>query len=88
VVAYNDEVAAIVAGASVRLGLAVPEQLAIVGHDDSPIASMFVPSLSSVFVDDEGLGRYVAQLALSAAAGEPALPDHAPSARLISRESS
>lgn len=87
IVAYNDEIAAIVVGAALRLGLSVPNELAVVGHDDAPLARLFVPSLSSVFIDDEGLGRHVARLALSAAAGEPAPTGHAPRARLVLRES-
>jgi len=71
VVAFNDDVAALVVGAALRLGLRVPDDLAVVGHDDSPLASVFVPSITSVHVDDEGLGRYVAGLALAAATGSP-----------------
>lgn len=89
VVAYNDELAALVTGAALRLRIAVPEELAVVGHDDSTLARLFVPSLSSVFIDDEGLGRHVAQMALGAANGDPE-PGLAmiPQARLIARESS
>ncbi|WP_230673254.1 LacI family DNA-binding transcriptional regulator [Rathayibacter sp. Leaf248] len=71
VIAYNDDIAALVAGAAIRSGLALPDDLAVIGHDDSPLAQMFVPSLTSVHVDDAGLGRYFAELALSAAAGTP-----------------
>lgn len=87
VVAYNDEIAAIVVGAALRLGISVPEQLSVVGHDNAPLARLFVPSLSSVFIDDEGLGRHVAQLALSAALGEAPPTGHVPRAQLIPRES-
>ncbi|QHC58812.1 substrate-binding domain-containing protein [Rathayibacter sp. VKM Ac-2760] len=72
VVAYNDDVAALVVGAAIRLGLSLPQDLAVVGHDDSPLAQLIVPSLTTVHVDDAGLGQYFAQLALSAAAGAPA----------------
>ena len=72
VVAYNDDIAALVTGAAVRAGIQVPSTLAIIGHDDTPLAKLFVPSLSSVRIDSAGLGRYMAQLALSAATGSPA----------------
>ncbi|KAA0959968.1 LacI family transcriptional regulator [Microbacterium sp. ANT_H45B] len=89
VVAYNDDIAALVVGAAIRLGLAVPSDLAVVGHDDSPLAQMFLPALTSVHVDDAGLGRYFAQLALAAAKGQPA-PSTAPEQQvsLVERESS
>jgi DNA-binding LacI/PurR family transcriptional regulator len=71
VVAYNDDIAAMLLGAALRLGIELPEQLAIVGHDDTPLARLIVPALSTVRVDNAGLGRYLAELALSAATGSP-----------------
>lgn len=71
VVAYNDDIAALVLGAALRAGIRVPEELAIIGHDDTPVARLLVPSLSSVRIDSAGLGRYLADLALSAATGAP-----------------
>ena len=72
VIAYNDDVAALVTGAALRRGIRVPEQLAVIGHDDSPLAALFVPALSSVRVDSAGLGRLLAELALSAIDGTSA----------------
>jgi DNA-binding LacI/PurR family transcriptional regulator len=88
VIAYNDDVAAVVVGAALRAGLEVPGQLAVVGHDDTPLAAIFVPSLSSVHQDDVGLGRQLAAVALNAADGRP-LPDGDPAltATLVRRES-
>jgi DNA-binding LacI/PurR family transcriptional regulator len=71
VVAYNDDVAALIVGAALRAGVDIPGRIAIVGHDDTPLARLYVPALSSVRVDSAGLGRYLAQLALSAALGSP-----------------
>lgn len=71
VVAYNDDIAAVVHHVALRMGLGIPHELAIVGHDDAPIASLLTPALSSVRLDTAGLGRYFAALALSAARGEP-----------------
>jgi len=71
VVAYNDDVAAAVAGAALRSGLSVPGDLSVVGHDDSPLAALFVPALTSVRMNSSGLGRYVAQEALHLADGRP-----------------
>lgn len=87
VVAYNDDVAALVLGAALRSGVRVPESLAVVGHDDTPVARLLVPSLSSIRIDTAGLGRYLAALALSAATGAEA-PVAGPEtdARLVARE--
>jgi DNA-binding LacI/PurR family transcriptional regulator len=88
VVAYNDDIAALVAGAVLRSGHTVPGDVAVIGHDDSPLASLFVPSLTSVRIDTAGLGRYVAELALSAVTESPK-PEAGPEteAQLVVRES-
>jgi DNA-binding LacI/PurR family transcriptional regulator len=87
VVAYNDDIAALVLGAALRAGVRVPDDLAIIGHDDTPLARLLVPALSSVRLDTAGLGRYLAELALSAAEGS-APPQAGPEtdAHLVVRE--
>lgn len=75
VVCYNDDIAAAVAGAAMRAGVAVPNELAIIGHDDSTLASLFVPALSSIRLDDARLGRLVAELALARVEGRTPLVD-------------
>ncbi|QIG38742.1 LacI family transcriptional regulator [Microbacterium sp. 4R-513] len=87
VVAYNDDIAAIVLSAALRSAIPVPERLAIVGHDDTPLAALLVPSLSTVRVDNAGLGRFLAELALSAATGSaPPLAGPETDAYLVVRE--
>lgn len=71
VVAYNDDVAATVAGAAIEEGIRVPRDLAVIGHDDSPLASLFVPPLSSVRMDTVEAARYLAAVALHEADGRP-----------------
>lgn len=89
VVAYNDDVAALVLGAALRQGVAVPDRLAIIGHDDTPLAGLIVPALSSVRVDSAGLGRFVAELALSRATdAAPPLAGPVASTTLVRRETS
>ncbi|MGO4535177.1 LacI family DNA-binding transcriptional regulator [Leifsonia sp. 2MCAF36] len=88
VIAFNDDVAARIVGAALRLGLAVPDDLAVVGHDDSPLSNVFVPSISTIHVDDEGLGHYFAEQALNATIGTPEPQwDQSPKVSLIKRES-
>lgn len=72
VVAYNDDVAALVLRAALLAGVAVPDELAIVGHDDTPLARLLVPGLSSVRVDTAGLGRFLAHASLSTLGEAPA----------------
>ncbi|YCK79904.1 LacI family transcriptional regulator (plasmid) [Arthrobacter sp. D3-18] len=69
VVAYNDETAADAILGAIRYGLRVPEDLSVVGHDNSPLAARFMPSISSAEVDMEGLGLYTAGIALHHAEG-------------------
>ncbi|WP_436777625.1 LacI family DNA-binding transcriptional regulator [Yinghuangia sp. YIM S09857] len=71
VVAYNDDVAATVAGAAIDAGMRIPADLAVIGHDDSPIAELFHPPLSSVRMDIIEASRYLAAVALREADGRP-----------------
>jgi DNA-binding LacI/PurR family transcriptional regulator len=89
VVAYNDDIAALVLGAALRQGVSVPGELALVGHDDTPLARLLVPALSSVRVDAAGLGRFLAELALSRLTGDDT-PVAGPEAHavLVRRETS
>lgn len=88
VACYNDDVAARVLNAALRGGVAVPEQLAVIGHDDAPVAQLVLPALSTVRLDNAGLGRYFAAIALQAATGSSApVAGPATSAQLIPRAS-
>lgn len=69
VAAYNDDIAALIVSTAIRAGLRVPDDLAVIGHDDTPWAALFLPALSSVRIDTAGLGRHLAELALSAIEG-------------------
>ncbi|PZQ90713.1 MAG: LacI family transcriptional regulator [Leifsonia xyli] len=69
VAAYNDQVATAVVGTALRLGIRIPAELTVIGHDDTPLASLMQPRLSTVRLDTVGLGRYLADLALSLVEG-------------------
>ena len=88
VAAYNDDVAARILNTALRAGRDVPGELAIIGHDDAPISRLLLPSLSTVRIDNAGLGRFFAVTALHAAVGAPA-PVAGPETRatLLPRES-
>lgn len=88
IAAYNDDIAAVIVSACLRSGISVPGELAVIGHDDAPIARTMVPSLSTIHVDTVGLGRYFAALALHAVNDAP-MPAESPAIRnhLVLRES-
>lgn len=69
VVCFNDDIAATVVGAALDAKLAVPESFSIIGHDNSPMAALFRPAITSVDLDIAGLAAYLAHLALHAADG-------------------
>jgi LacI family transcriptional regulator len=65
VFAGNDEMAVGVYQAVVRAGLRVPDDLSIVGFDDSSIATRIWPMLTTVRLPIEYMGRTAAQLLIS-----------------------
>lgn len=64
VFAYNDETAIVAIQACVDAGLQVPDDIAIVGYDDIPNAAHGNPTLTTVHVDKEVLGREAVKLIL------------------------
>ncbi len=57
VFAFNDVLASGVLKAARRLGLRLPEDLAVVGFDDSTVCPMLEPELTSVHVDCRRMGE-------------------------------
>lgn len=81
----NDEMAAGVYKAAFKMGLSVPDDLSVVGFDDSPLASRLWPSLSSVRLPIRDMGAFAAAMLLAADDGARAAPLIAP--HLVVRES-
>ncbi len=73
--ASNDEMAAAVLYAARLRGIKVPEELSIVGFDDTPIASRIWPPLTTVRWPIVAMGRSAAHKLISAAVGEIDLKD-------------
>jgi DNA-binding LacI/PurR family transcriptional regulator len=72
-IVYSSDVLAAAGLAAARAhGRAVPEDLSVTGFDDSPLATLASPPLTSVRVDYAGFGEIAAALLLAAIAGEPA----------------
>nr|WP_322097717.1 LacI family DNA-binding transcriptional regulator [Nakamurella alba] len=67
-------------------GVAVPEQISVVGFDDMPGASHFAPGLTTIRQDVEGLGAQCIGMLLDAFDGHPTDRPPVP-ARLIVRDS-
>ena len=58
--ACNDEMAAGVYKAAYRLGISIPEELSVVGFDDSPLAARLSPSLTTIRMPIRDMGRLAA----------------------------
>lgn len=88
VFAQNDRMAVGVLRAVREAGLRVPDQVAVIGVDDMPLASYFDPALTTMRQDLAEIGRVAAQLLLRAVADPTAPRQHLRlPADLIIRES-
>lgn len=61
----NDEMALGVYKAARDAGVSIPEDLSVIGYDDSPMAERIWPTLTSVRLPIEHMGRIAAQLLVS-----------------------
>ena len=68
-------------------GLRVPEDVALVGFDDSPVCRHTQPALTSVHQPVEEMGAMMADLLLARIAGEPVPPETVLPTRLVVRAS-
>lgn len=66
VFAQNDQMAVGVLRAARDAGLALPEQLSVIGVDDIPLAAFFAPPLTTVRQDFAAIGRRAAELLIRA----------------------
>ncbi|MCK5845180.1 MAG: LacI family DNA-binding transcriptional regulator [Victivallales bacterium] len=86
VIAYSDDMAIGVVEALRGMGLAVPEDVSIVGVDDSPVASLPAYDLTSVAPRKREIGRLALELVFKELAGD-ATKSHLLSPDLIIRSS-
>lgn len=63
--AYNDEVAMAVLAGARALGLEVPQDLAVIGVDDVPVARLAAPALTTVAIDAAEHGRHLAGIVVA-----------------------
>ncbi len=86
---YNDMTAIGLIAAARRAGLAVPQELAVVGFDDIPFAALTYPALTTVAQPKHEMGRRAVERALALLSGDATQPDHLSlQGQLIVRESS
>ncbi|GAB4536679.1 MAG: LacI family DNA-binding transcriptional regulator [Anaerolineales bacterium] len=88
VFAQNDRMALGVLRAARELKLRIPEELAVIGVDDMPLASYFDPPLTTMRQDMQQIGRRAADLLLKTINGEQTSPENIlVPAELVVRES-
>lgn len=88
VCAYNDEIAFVILAGLHRLGLTAPDDLAVIGVDDIPMAEFACPPLTTISQNIPLVTRHLADLIRAGIAGEP-LPQmpRSESLTLVVRES-
>ena len=72
VAGLDDDAALRVLAAARELGVAVPERLAVIGFDDSPLGELFSPALTTVRIDTAAFGRRAARTLLDEPPGTEA----------------
>ncbi len=71
VVTYNDDMALGFMRALLERGVRIPADVSVVGVDNSPIAPLYIPSLTSVALAGYGQGKVAARAVLDTLAGDP-----------------
>jgi LacI family transcriptional regulator len=85
--AGNDEMAFGVYAAAREAGLRIPEDLSVVGFDDSPIASRVWPGLTTVRLPIRDMGRIAAEILVARRRGEEPPPEPDVTPALVVRRS-
>jgi DNA-binding LacI/PurR family transcriptional regulator len=70
VAAFDDDVALRTLTALHDLGLTAPDDLAVIGYDDTEYGALVTPALTTVHIDAEAHGRVAARAALGLDAGD------------------
>ena len=83
----NDEIAMGVIRGLTDGGRAVPDDVSVVGFDDHPLASMWLPALTTVRQDFASLGTRACEMLIKLIAGEPVRMFSSERPTLVLRES-
>lgn len=87
VVAFNDRCAAGIREVLLRNGVRVPEDVSLIGYDDSPLAALATMDLTSVSQDPAALAESVVEALLAVVVGAGWIPDTVVDPRLVVRSS-
>jgi DNA-binding LacI/PurR family transcriptional regulator len=88
VCAYNDDLAFALLAGMRSLGLVAPDDLAVIGVDDTPLAPFASPPLTTISQNTDALVAYLTAAVLqSVAGGEPPRPPRSEAVTLVVRES-
>lgn len=88
VIASNDSEAAQLARELMRRGIRVPEDVALIGHDNDDFSEFYYPSLSTIDQNDEAAGRKFFELLMEQLKGNASPGNYTFHTKLIIRESS
>ncbi|MEU6904179.1 substrate-binding domain-containing protein [Streptomyces coeruleorubidus] len=69
IAAYNDEVAPAVLGAAQQFGRSIPDDVGIIGVDNSPLARIATPTITSIDFDIEFSARSMLRVILDHKSG-------------------
>ncbi len=69
--ASNDDMAAAVLAVAYRRGLRVPDDLSVAGFDDTPLASVVAPSLTTIYQPIREMAAHAANLLFARADALP-----------------
>ena len=85
--ASNDDMAAGVVSVASRLGISVPDELSVGGFDDTPLAQILFPQLTTIKQPIYEMGHMAASLLINPPKAEDRLPSYCLDHKLIVRDS-
>jgi len=88
IIAINDFAASGAVRAIKEHGLRIPEDISLVSFDNTYIAELTIPKLTSIDYDYEGYGRALIETAVAAAEGKDVEMTQMITPKLVVRESS
>jgi LacI family transcriptional regulator len=68
---FSDSIAYGVYAACADLGLAIPDQVSVIGYDDHPVSALLMPALTSFDWESERLAGIAVGMVLAAIEGAP-----------------